>query len=179
LDEVAADAACRQLRSGGKANLDQTKFHQPRDGRARDLDRDTERCCYILDRARGTIEREQDHFFNRAPSPGATSPSCQRAAVDIEGHSAVRQIQPDGTIEREEIDVATDAGKFPGASRRADRHQTMRIPPVRIPVFLYFALSLSLKIVWVARSDKVQLPSAADSPRAQHRLRRELAVEVI
>jgi hypothetical protein len=49
---------------------------------------------------------------------------------------------------------------------------------VRIPVFLHFALSLSLKIVWAARSDQVQLPSVADSPRARHRLRRELAVEV-
>jgi hypothetical protein len=85
---------------------------------------------------------------------------------------------PAATIEREEIDVATDAGKYRGARRRADRHQRMRIPLVRIPVFLQFVVTLSLKIVWVARSDQVQLPLVADSPRALHRLRRELAVGV-
>jgi hypothetical protein len=69
--------------------------------------------------------------------------------------------------------------KCRAASHRADRRQRMRIPLVRIPVFLYFALSLSLKIVWAARSDQVQLPSVADSPQAQHRLRRELAVGVL
>jgi hypothetical protein len=89
-----------------------------------------------------------------------------------------RRIRPAEMIEREEIHAATDTGKYRGASRRADRRQRRRIPLIRIRVFLHFALSLSLKIVWVARSDKVQLPSVADSQRAQHRLRRELAVEV-
>ena len=81
-------------------------------------------------------------------------------------------------IEREEFDVATDAEKYRGASRRADRHQRMRIPLVSIAVFLRFVVTLSLKIVWVVRSDQVQLPSAADSPQAQRRLRPELVVEV-
>src|SRR5580704_4211541 len=50
---------------------------------------------------------------------------------------------------------------------------------VRIPVFLDFLVSLSLKIVWAARSDQVQLPSMADRPRARHLLRLKLAVEVL
>ena len=65
------DIACRQLRNGGQANLDQAELHQPRDGRTGDLDRNSERCCDSLDGARLAIEREQDHFLDGAPSPGA------------------------------------------------------------------------------------------------------------
>jgi hypothetical protein len=36
---------------------------------------------------------------------------------------------------------------------------------VRIAVFRHFALSLSLKIVWAARSDQVQLPSVGDDEK--------------
>ena len=113
-----------------------------------------------------------------APTPGVIL--WQSRGEHPAGSALFRdhRMQPAGTIEREEIDVATDAGKYRGASRRADRHQRMRIPPFRIPGFLYFALSLSLKIVWMARSDQVQLPSVAHSPRAQHRLRRDRAEEV-
>jgi hypothetical protein len=105
--------------------------------------------------------------------------AAERAAGDIEGHPPADEHGQPGRLSMREIDVATDAEKYRGANRRGDRHQRMRIPLVRSLVFLYFALSLSLKIVWVARSDQVRLPSAADSPRAQHRLRRALAVEVL
>jgi hypothetical protein len=104
---------------------------------------------------------------------------AKRAATDIEGHSAAAQFSQPGRLNVRKSMWRLTPEKYRGASRRADRHQRMRIPPVSIAVFLHFVVTPSLKIVWVARSDQVQLPSAADSPQAQHRLRRELAVEVL
>ena len=70
-DEVVTDDACRQLGAGEmrtsiKPNCINRSTVEPAT-----CDRDTERFCDIIDHARRTIERKQDHFFNRTPSPSA------------------------------------------------------------------------------------------------------------
>ena len=116
----------------------------------------------------------------RFPNRRELCQAAKRTAADIEGHSEAAKFGQPRRLSARKSAWRLTPEKYRGASHRADRHPKDQNGDFRIPpVFLHFALSLSLKIVWVARSDQVQLPSVADSPQAQHRLRRELAVEVL